>query len=219
MQNNNFLTISQLRIHEGELKCVPKGKRSPRIVHFRQGDLDGACGVYSIAICLSILGAFNPDDMLKDDLSDLEAEDRKLISVLNSFGLYREGLNVDEIVRILNKNLPSRVHATPSSGKELDLVNILIENIENDVPTIVNICPPRAASGHWIVIVGYQYNEDDVITRFLCLDPGFASPRLALWNGMLDWNSEKKKHTYHNPELSYEVKLESAITIERSKKK
>ena len=214
MQNNNFMTLSQLCIEDGDLKCIPKGKRATRKVHFRQGDLDGACGVYSIAICLSILGTFDPDNMLRDDLSSLDADEKSLIEALNGFGLYREGLSAREIVTILNKNFGSRVKATSSkSGSQEDLVKKIINTIEKDIPTIMLIEPPRAAYGHWVVCVGYQYNEENVVSRLLCLDPGFEPPRLTLWNGMLDWDSRKKVHSYHNPESSKGNKLIEIISI------
>ena len=51
--------ISQLFLENGILKS--KVGRSTKKVHYRQGELDGACGAYSIAMALNIIGAFDAD--------------------------------------------------------------------------------------------------------------------------------------------------------------
>ena len=43
---NNFYLIPQLKLEGGLLKCRPIGSRYVKKVHFRQGELDGACGLY-----------------------------------------------------------------------------------------------------------------------------------------------------------------------------
>ena len=48
-----FKVVDYLLLKNGELLCKKPSGRSMQKAHFRQGDLDGACGVYSIAMLLN----------------------------------------------------------------------------------------------------------------------------------------------------------------------
>lgn len=50
-----FKVIDQLCLKEGKLKCKKPSNRSFQKAHFKQGDLDGACGAYSVSMALNIL--------------------------------------------------------------------------------------------------------------------------------------------------------------------
>ena len=53
-----FKVINRLKLIEGVLMCKKPSGRSFQKAHFKQGDLDGACGAYSVAMVLNILGVF-----------------------------------------------------------------------------------------------------------------------------------------------------------------
>lgn len=54
------------------LSSKSKNGRTYYNAHYRQGDLDGACGAYSIAMCLNILGVFNSEESLSKDDSKID---------------------------------------------------------------------------------------------------------------------------------------------------
>lgn len=54
------------------LSSKSKNGRTYYNAHYRQGDLDGACGAYSIAMCLNILGVFNSEESLLKDGSKID---------------------------------------------------------------------------------------------------------------------------------------------------
>ena len=56
-----FKVVDYLLLKNGELLCKKPSGRSMQKAHFRQGDLDGACGVYSIAMLLNIIGVFEAE--------------------------------------------------------------------------------------------------------------------------------------------------------------
>lgn len=221
---NNFYLIPQLKLEGGLLKCRPIGSRYVKKVHFRQGELDGACGLYSVAMCLNILGVFDSDLINATDLSGLAREERKFVDILNDYGLYRLGLTARQIVLILNKHFSSRVIASShsNSGENEDsrsaFAQHIIDNIDNDLPTILMISYPNEEYGHWIVVVGYQFGEDNVINKFFCLDSGVASPKVCYWNGILNWSSKSNNHMYYTQDGAYKVLLDELITIDYAKK-
>ena len=100
---SQFKTIDQLIIKDTKLVCRSQTRRSYQKAHFKQGDLDGACGAYSIAMTLNILGVFDAEDISSDKTMDKRTSEWKLIESLHSFGLYRDGLTIEEVQMILQK--------------------------------------------------------------------------------------------------------------------
>ena len=77
-----FIVIDQLRLNEkGALVCVRN-----------QGDLDGVCGAYSLAMVFNILGVFE-DSSRNSDEHDKRVTEWKMIRSLNNQELSPNGLN------------------------------------------------------------------------------------------------------------------------------
>ena len=64
-----FKVINQLQLIDSVLMCKKPSGRSFQKAHYRQGDLDEACGAYSIAMVLNILGVFEADNIYSDSNS------------------------------------------------------------------------------------------------------------------------------------------------------
>ena len=106
-----FKVINQLQLIDSVLMCKKPSGRSFQKAHYRQGDLDGACGAYSIAMVLNILGVFEADNIYSDSNSgDNRFAERRLIKALNEQGLYRDGLDSNEIRQILTTNYKKYVN-------------------------------------------------------------------------------------------------------------
>lgn len=45
-----FKVINRLQLRDGVLMCKKTSGRSLQKAHYKQGDLDGACGAYSISM-------------------------------------------------------------------------------------------------------------------------------------------------------------------------
>lgn len=77
--------ISQLFLQQGVLRS--RVKSSAKKVHFRQGELDGACGAYSIAMALNIVGAFDADYLNKEtEKVDFRTAEGKLHKAIHNGG-------------------------------------------------------------------------------------------------------------------------------------
>ena len=212
-----FKVINQLYLIDGELMCKKPSKRSFQKAHFKQGDLDGACGAYSVAMVLNILGAFEAEDICSDNQIDKRTSEWKLIKALNEEGLYRDGLTSDRIQEILLENYRSRVTVQcASKASKHDIAEITKNWIDNDSPVILRLGFDKN-NGHWVVAVGYIEDEHGVLTDILTLDPGSKSPSYALWNGILNLHKEpRKKFGYrYVKEEKYMVDFDEAIIIRK----
>ena len=209
-----FKVINQLYLIDGELMCKKPSKRSYQKAHFKQGDLDGACGAYSVAMVLNILGVFEAEEICSDNVIDKRTSEWKLIKALNEEGLYREGLTSGKIQKILSDNYGSRVCvqiANKASGHTI--ADIAKNWIDNEKPVILGFVGKNYA--HWVVAVGYIENEDKVISDILTLDPGSESPKYALWNGILNLSRESRKRYGFRYDSDYNqmVDVDEAIII------
>ena len=212
-----FKVIDQLCLKEGKLKCKKPSNRSFQKAHFKQGDLDGACGAYSVSMALNILGVFEAEELYSGTDFDRRTAEWKLIKALNENGLYRNGLKLENIQEILKKNYSKYVNVQCANKKD-DIFNITQQWIDTNVPIILGI-DYDSHHGHWIVAVGYALNENDELTDILTLDPGVDSPMCCLWNGILNINQEpKKKYGYeYNTNRLDLVDVAEAIIITRKK--
>ena len=194
--NNNFYVIPQLQLDKGELRCRPNGKRALREVHFQQGALDGACGVYSFLMALGILGVFDPQDITVDSLQSLSALYQRFVRELNNHGLYRKGLGGKEIKVMLESFYKRKIAVDYLKNEKESFLQDIIDYLDGCVPPILSIFNRRRKFAHWVLAVGYQYGEDDELSRFLILDPGVRCPQMALWNGVLTLSDDASSCEY-----------------------
>ena len=192
-----FKVINQLELKDGVLMCKKPSRRSYQKAHYRQGDLDGACGAYSIAMVLNIIGVFEADEIYSNsDKSDNRFAERRLIKALNEQGLYRDGLNSDEIHEILSKTYSKYVHIQVFTKEENNISEIIKDSLNENTPVILRLGYDKQ-NGHWVVVIGYEMNEFGDIIAFLTLDPSVSSPTFSLWNGVLNLEKEpRKKYGY-----------------------
>ena len=171
-----FKVIEQLQLIDGILMCKKPSGHSYQRAHYRQGDLDGACGAYSLAMTLNILGVFKAEDFDSDpDDVDNRIAKFRLIKALNEYGLYRKGLKGEEIRDILSRQFSKFISVDYLEKDEIDINDTIRSNIDNNTPVIVGI-DYNKYKGHWIVAVGYEVDKKGNIKALLTLDPGNDSP-------------------------------------------
>ena len=222
-KNNNFYVIPQLQLDKGELRCRPNGKRALRDVHFQQGTLDGACGVYSFLMALGILGVFDPQNITVDSLQSLSAQDQRFVRELNNHGLYRKGLGGKEIKAMLESYYKRKIAVDYLKKEKESFLQDIIDSLDGCAPTILGIINRRRRFAHWVLAVGYQYGEDNEVSRFLILDPGVRYPQMTLWNGVLTLSEDGKSCEYatldNTKDNAIKVVIEDALAINKQPKK
>jgi hypothetical protein len=190
-----FKVINRLQLRDGVLMCKKPSGRSWQKAHYKQGDLDGACGAYSISMVLNILGVFEADNLYSESNSekvDNRKAEWKLINALNEQGLYRDGLDSSDIQEILSENYSKYVTTQCAIKKEHDLVELATAWLDKNNPVIIRISYDNNNS-HWVVVVGYVVDDYNNVCALLTLDPGNDSPTYCLWNGILDLEKLPRK--------------------------
>ena len=214
-----FKVIDQLSLIDGVLMCKKPSGRSYQKEHYTQGDLDGACGAYSLSMVLNILGVFEADELLTPTHKQNKRTDEwKLIKALNQWGLYRDGLKSSDIRTILKKYYSDvvSVYIPRLEKNRKDVPEKVKYWIDQNIPVILRI-NYNSEDGHWIVVVGYALDENGDYTSILTLDPGADTPRYCLWNGILELDKEPRK-TYgyrYYTDNAEKVSLEEIIIISR----
>jgi len=206
--------IDKLILENGQLQC--KIGRNLQKAHFRQGDLDGACGAYSIAMCLNILGVFKADDLYSDENFDKRTVKGRMLKALHGHGLYQNGLKSEEIKEIIDSSYSTFVTCDIKENTEKGFRDHIRESLDANCPVIVGI-DFDSKHGHWVVGVGYECDKDGNMQTIFTLDPSTDSPIYSYWNGVLSLQRiPRKKYGYvyssHNTD---NVNISEAIVIKR----
>lgn len=157
------------------------------IIHRRQGDMDGACAVYSVMMCLLRLGYVNKSDLEVYNLADKRKRKGKLLyELLENNGLIKSGFGFielkKEIERLTNGDIKISRKAPRNQDKNVQLITDLIDK---DIAPIISV--DWAFEGaHALFAIGYESDADGIITKILCLDPGAVTPEVSSWNCYLE---------------------------------
>ena len=212
----HFKVIDQLQLIDGELMCKKMNGRSYQKAHYKQGDLDGACGAYSIAMVLNILGVLDAGDVFDDSKIDKRTTYGRLIKTLNKeYGLYPDGLTANDIKKLLLSDYSQYVDVECKTRSDKDaLIGKAVKCVNENTPVILSIRYING-QGHWIVVIGYVLDENENVTALLTLDPGNDSPTYALWNGVLSLEKERrKKYGYcYTTDLATLVDFDAEVII------
>ena len=205
-------------------------------VHLRQGDMDGACTVYSLMMGLISIGAIKRDDVENVDKKYGRTSKGRLIheflkKVPEPGNKYQEtvllssGYTLSDIQEKLRKSF-NRVVDTDyrSSLEEKDdeqylnkheLEEFIAGEIYEDRP--VEICynyRGKSAFGHAVLVVGYEEDGNGTLIRFFCLDPGEEKPKgNKKYNAVIDLYHNGKRIQYCIAIDEHPVLIHSAMSI------
>ena len=181
-----FFIIDQLCFNEhGTLTCRKPSGRPCQQAHFKQGDLDGASGAYSLAMLFNILNVFESENICWErDKHDRTASAWKLIRSLNNQSLFPNGLNADDLVKIV-KQAYSKYVTINHTGKRAGIPLKVKECLDNNLPVILQISFDQYET-QWIVVVGYAKDKDDKVLYLLTLDSRKDLRIGCFWNGILN---------------------------------
>ena len=162
-------------------------------LHKRQGDMDGACSVYSLAMALLCLGVVTEDDLNIYNKPDRRTQKGKFLShFLEEQGLVRNGYYFSTLAKEIN---------------EQDFGIIATRKCRQDANDIIDIYETN--------------NEEDAITKILCLDPSEEAPNFSSWNCIIDVAHKYSKSEYPFDNItkfqSYKVALGDILIIEKRK--
>ena len=183
--------------------------------HLRQGELDAACAVYSMMMCLVIEKIIKRNIIINvpESLRRNTSDGRLINHFLEKKGMVINGYEL----KILKDELQSafRKKVTPYyySAGEYDLPAVIKEAIDSNKPAEIGFSRKRQ-SGHAVVIIGYKEEKDK--TSFYCLDPGYPMEECQIWNNVLEVDlTTTAKYNCHNFREDSIVTIDEVMTFEK----
>lgn len=186
-------------------------------LHKRQGDMDGACAVYSLAMAMLCMGVVTNEDLQIYNCADKRTRKGKLLShFLEEQGLVRNGysfVTMAKEIRASNFN----INAIRKNPKEYaDVINEIADFLDEDNPVIISTEFGNGA--HALLAIGYETEDnDDKITKILCLDPSEEAPLYTYWNCIIDVSQTGGKleypFVYITSTQSYKVALGDILVL------
>jgi hypothetical protein len=160
------------------------GKRGqPVRVHARQGEWDGACGLYCAAMALTILGKITGATRLPD---------RKYgaAGALWSGGQsnYFEGLDGYELTCLL-QGVDPELFVRWRQGTHSEVLRIAKAQLDAERLPILAWSSRSGGVHHWVLAVGIetvQKSGKPYASAILCLDPSRPEPVLTAYNGRIE---------------------------------
>lgn len=202
--------VSNLKLHpqKGLLSKDSAGKWVN--AHYQQGDLDGACAVYSVVMNLLILSMITEEDIcLYNPIDKRKRTGKMLAHLLENNGLVREGYYFKTLAKEVRDYAKIDAKQKRAMGLE-DTISFIHSNIDKDMPTIISV--NEKDWSHAIVAIGIEYTNNTP-TKILCLDPGAPSPTCAHWNCIIDISN--KSLWYKTEKCQYKIELGDMILISK----
>lgn len=219
---NTIKIIDVLHLDSDGVKAKMKNGRF-QTIHLRQGDLDGACAVYSTMMILILIGAVKYKDIkiFGNNYDKRYSVERLKKEMFEKKGLHREGNHFfhnqyDNIKDMLKRSYSKIVITEHVDYTENNVVNVIENQISNNNPVLISIAFKGGA--HALVAVGVEYNQQNTPTKILCLDPAYATPKFTYWNSVVDLKEYKGKYNYRNiteTGLCQFVQLQDALIISK----
>lgn len=175
-------------------------------VHLQQGELDGACAVYSMMICLVIENIIsrriikNPPKELKRSSS----EGRLIRSFLEKQGMVVNGYEIKKLHEDLQSAFKSKVNSIYMDNEDSNVIEEIVSCVEENHPVEIGFNYMRGKSGHAVVVIGYQ--EDNNKTKLYCIDPAYPMDECQIWNNVLEIDKSSTA-TYNCYNVREEVKV------------
>ena len=183
--------------------------------------MDGACSVYSLAMALLCLGVVTEDDLNIYNKPDRRTQKGKFLShFLEEQGLVRNGYYFSTLAKEINEQDFGIIATRKCRQDTNDIIDIIADTLDEEMPVIISTNFPDG--GHAMLAVGYETdNEEDAITKILCLDPSEEAPNFSSWNCIIDVAHKYSKSEYPFDNItksqSYKVALGDVLIIEKRK--
>ncbi|TIC80328.1 hypothetical protein [Crenobacter intestini] len=183
---NTMMVSPLLRISESGPVSVKNDDR----VHLRQGELDGACGPYCMVSALIALDKMRRERAQNMDQWDGRTREGRFRDALMAFGtLNSEGTSCWDLVWLTDYFKNVGLQAAYVEGSKKTVVNAVSAAVANKQMPILAV-DWQGGGAHWLLVVGCQgvrdANGTEQLTHLLCLDPGYETTSISLWNVVIE---------------------------------
>ena len=186
-------------------------------LHKRQGDLDGACAIYSLVMAMLCKGLLAEDDTKVYNRPNRRTDKGKfLYHFFNEKGMIRDGYTYTALAKEINES-PFGIKAIRKNPRtNVGRIELISDYIYDNIPVIISVVFEDGA--HALLAVGIEVDSDETITKILCLDPGYPSPKYSSWNCFIDVSKENKSdYPFYcvNEDKNYKVSLDEMLIIDK----
>ena len=186
----NIHIIDSIRLNNKGLFALDENRKWVKL-HKQQGDLDGACAIYSLVMAMLCKGLLSDDDTQVYNRPDRRTDKGKLLyQFFNERGMIRDGYSYVTLAKEINES-PFGIKAIRKSPRTNDgRIETISDCIYDNTPVIISVKYEEGA--HALLAVGIETDSNEMITKILCLDPGYQSPKYSYWNCFIDVSKDSK---------------------------
>lgn len=165
-------------------------------VLFRQGDLDGACGLYALMMGLNLCGYVDDETSFALE-PDRRTQIGKLYKQFEGYpALFSGGTYIEDIKKVVDEAFGRKIETEFLVGKNKELVDFTVSHLCEGHPVILGV-QEQGGRGHALTACGVEFeygtdelpeDEDDAPDphKILTLDPdGYEVPSFVLWNSFI----------------------------------
>lgn len=168
-------------------------------VHLHQGDLDAACGPYSVFMGLLALGLVKREDVTSWGSVGGRTNVQRLVSRMNESWttLFKLGSSLTELTELLDGLFRADLDVVPLPAKGTTCRAFVEEHLRAGAPVVLGLSWPNG--GHWVLVVGLDLMVDGAepeTCRFLILDPAQPPSTVCPWNGIIDARGSGGRYPY-----------------------
>lgn len=210
-----YHTINQLFLESNKVYCKRKSGKGKQELPQRQGTLDGACGAYSLAMALMIIGLLNDEDVVTNSHDKRTSLGKFIRQLVSENGLYVDGSFLLDYKKIVDSNFSKLVISELFIEKNEVAIDFIVKKIVENVPVILDV--QFSGGAHALLVVGVSFDDNQQVEKLLCLDPGFESPTCCTWNSLIDIKHiySKKKFCYYWETNDMMIYINEALVIEK----
>ena len=186
-----IITTPYIHLSEGNLFIITKDGTEIAL-HHQQGDIDGACSIYSLVMCLL------HENIVTNTLANGRTNgDRLLRDLFDNHGLIRPGFYFKDLKAIIDRYKKKLWSVELKAGSPEQCVEGICSGIDNFLTPIIGIDYCGLTFGHALLAVAYEYDEEtEKILKIFCLDPGSPTPITSIWNSYIDVQDLRKPSIY-----------------------
>jgi len=157
-------------------------------VFLSQGSLDGACGIYCLAMGLLMLGLSDREQI--DSSTGMHGNTRtaRLLKATSRHGPFvQKGTSLKDLQKDLKSTCGDKVPCEAVFDIPGTKIRRFVERkIDSNRPVILGV--EWADGAHWILVVGIEYDDETMQypKRLLLLDPDGPEPDMCSWNGAIE---------------------------------
>lgn len=201
----NIEILSGLKLDE--CGTLVNNKNQP--VHFRQGDMDGACGPYCVVMAMMALAKIDREKIVGIDRIDYRTAVGKLLREIHFLDpLVLMGATADNLCSLLYANRHVGYESHEGPGRKI--LQKAKQSILNNRAVILDVKSSKNENlNHWVLGIGASD------THLFLLDPAHDLPASSIWNSTLTITptSTNFGYRYTSQYQPYHVAVSTMIEI------